>query len=156
VASYTLNLVLDARRMTKEILSTVIWQIGIVLFIVFLFFLLRVLFRWQWLAAAVLILIFAGLGAISAGGHPVIGALLVVLYLFPVVAGTLRFGVLSAIVAGFVNFLLGEFPLTTDISAWYAGTTVAAVAVVLALTAYAFHTAVAGRKLFKAGFLEAD
>jgi hypothetical protein len=30
------------------------------------------------------------------------------------------------------------------------------VAIVLALTAYAFHTAVAGRPLFKAGFLESD
>jgi len=156
VASYTLNLVLDARRLTKEILSTLIWQIGIVLFIVFLFFLLRVLLRRQWLAAAVFILMFAGLGAISVGGHPVIGALLAVLFCFPLVAGTLWFGVLSAVVAGFASFLLGQFPLTTDLSAWYAGTTVATVAVVLALTAYAFHTAVAGRPLFKAGFFEPD
>jgi hypothetical protein len=29
-------------------------------------------------------------------------------------------------------------------------------AAVLALTAYAFHTALAGRPLFKAGFLERD
>ncbi len=56
--------------------------------------------------------------------------------------------------AAFVQFMLGVFLLTTDLSAWYAGTTVAAVAVLLALTAYAFHTAVAGRPLFKAGFLE--
>jgi hypothetical protein len=55
-----------------------------------------------------------------------------------------------------VGFLLGQFPLTTDLLAWYAGTTVATVAVVLALTAYAFHTAVAGRPLFKAGFFEPD
>jgi hypothetical protein len=46
--------------------------------------------------------------------------------------------------------------LTTDLSAWYAGSTLAAVAIILALTAYAFHTAVAGRPLFKAGFLEPD
>ena len=41
-----------------------------------------------------------------------------------------------------------------DFSTWYAGGIVAVVAILLALTAYAFHTAVAGRPLFKAGFLE--
>ena len=42
------------------------------------------------------------------------------------------------------------------ISTWYAGSTLFAYAVVLALAGYAFHTAVAGRSLFKAGFLDAD
>jgi len=48
------------------------------------------------------------------------------------------------------------FLLTTDLSAWYAGPTMAAFALVLALTAHAFHTAVAGRPLFKGGFLESE
>ncbi len=51
---------------------------------------------------------------------------------------------------------LPGYPLTTDVSAWYAGTTVAVAGAVLALTAYAFHTAVAGRPLFKAGFLDSE
>jgi hypothetical protein len=51
--------------------------------------------------------------------------------------------------------MLAQYPLTTDLSAWYASTTIfAVVVVVLAPAAYAFHTAVAGRPLFKAGFLE--
>ncbi len=156
VASYTLNLVLDARHMTKEILSTLIWQIGDALFVVFLLILLRVLLRRQWLAIAVVIILFGGVGTFLFSGHPVIGALLTVLFILPFVAGTLWFGILPVIVACFVSFLLGEIPLTTDLSTWYAGTTVSAVAIVLALTAYAFHTAVAGRPLFKAGFLEPD
>ena len=71
-------------------------------------------------------------------------------------AGLLWFGVLPLVALGFIVGMLTDSPLTTDLSAWYAGTTVFAVAIVLALTAYAFHTAVAGRPLFKAGFLESD
>ena len=71
-------------------------------------------------------------------------------------AGMLWFGVLQMVLTGFVGLLLYEFVLTTDLSVWYAGGTIAAVVIVLALTAYAFHTAVAGRPLFKTGFLEPD
>jgi serine/threonine protein kinase len=48
------------------------------------------------------------------------------------------------------------YSLTADFSTWYASTTVFLLVVILALTAYAFHTAMAGRPLFKAGFLEPD
>jgi hypothetical protein len=68
----------------------------------------------------------------------------------------IRFGVLAPIVAFSVSLALTNFPLTTDFSAWYAGSSLFAIASVLALTAYALYTALAGRPLFKAGFLDAD
>jgi hypothetical protein len=49
-----------------------------------------------------------------------------------------------------------DLPLTTDLSVWYASPTVFVVTIMLAVTAYAFHTAVAGRPLFKTGFLESN
>ena len=156
VTSYMLNSVLDARRMTNEILSAVIYANGVSLLFVFVLLLFRVLLRRQWLAAAVFILIFAGFGATSGGGHPVIGALFEAAVGGLFVAGMLWFGVLQIVLTGFVGSMLYEFVLTTDLSAWYAGGTIAAVVIVLALTAFAFHTAVAGRPLFKAGFLEPD
>ena len=55
----------------------------------------------------------------------------------------------------FVSTLLSQFPLTTDFSAWYAGRTMFALASVLVLTGYAFHSALAGRSLLAANFLEA-
>lgn len=60
------------------------------------------------------------------------------------------------VVSLFVADSVSSSPLTTDLSSWYSGGTVFLVVIVLALTAYAFHTAVAGRPLFKAGFLESD
>jgi hypothetical protein len=46
------------------------------------------------------------------------------------------------------------FPITSDFSAWYAGSAIFTLVCVVALTGYAFHTALGGRPLFKAGFLE--
>jgi predicted Ser/Thr protein kinase len=151
-STLSLNLVLGSRSMTGEMLGLLITGIGEGLFLVFLFFLLRVMLRRQWLAAAVVILPFTVLGALS--GAPVTVILFDSLSLLFSIAGMIWFGVLSAVVTNFVLILLQYYLLTTDFSVWYAGPTVAAVAVVLALTAYAFHTAVAGRPLFKAGFLE--
>ena len=65
-----------------------------------------------------------------------------------------RFGVLALIIATSVKEILTRSPLTTDLSTWYAGSTVFPIVCVLALTAYGVYTALAGRPLFKAGFLE--
>lgn len=147
-----LNSVLGARNLTGGMLSALISGIGGGLFLVFLFFLLRVMLRKQWLAAAVFILLATGLLALQ--GNPVIVILLGCLGISFSIAPMIWFGVLPAVVASLLFFMLELYLLTTDFSVWYAGPTVAAVAIVLALTAYAFHTAVAGRPLFKAGFLE--
>jgi hypothetical protein len=70
--------------------------------------------------------------------------------------GLIRFGVL-ALMSGIVVLLtLGAFLFAADFSAWYAGSSLFAIGSVLALTAYALYTALAGRPLFKAGFLEND
>jgi hypothetical protein len=66
----------------------------------------------------------------------------------------MRFGLLALIVAFSVAGALGNFPLTADFSTWYAGSSLFAIASVLALAAYALFTALAGRPLFKAGFLD--
>jgi len=61
----------------------------------------------------------------------------------------------GTIVCFFVGNDLTDPPVA-DFSAWYASTTVFVLVVALALTGYAFQTAVAGRPLIKAGFLDPD
>ena len=67
-----------------------------------------------------------------------------------------RFGVLALIVAFSVSSTLGNFPLTADFSAWYAGSSLFAIASVLALTAYALYTALAGGLYSRQDFLDSD
>jgi hypothetical protein len=45
----------------------------------------------------------------------------------------------------YVHNIVLAFPLTVNRSAWYANTALFAIASVLALAAYAFHTTLAGR-----------
>jgi len=156
VTPETLNSVLDARHMAGRTLSLFITSIESGLGPVFLFFLLRVLLWRQWLASAVFVLLFPGIIVLSGNPHPVTQALFTAPFQSLLLACILWFGVLPMLALFFVGLMWTSFPLTTDLSAWYSGSTVFAVAIVLALTAYAFHTAVAGRPLFKAAFLESD
>jgi succinate dehydrogenase/fumarate reductase cytochrome b subunit len=57
-------------------------------------------------------------------------------------------------VALFVLVLLNNSPMTADFSAWYAGISLAITLLILAIAAFAFHSALGGRKLFQEGFLE--
>jgi tRNA A-37 threonylcarbamoyl transferase component Bud32 len=155
IRANTLNSVLDARHMTGGMLLTLIETAVIQdLFLIFLFFLLRVLLRRQWLAAPAFILIISVAVIPTGSSHPLVEALFAAPLMGCFVANLIWFGVLPTLLTGFVGAFLGDLLVTTDLSAWFAGTTVFAVAVVLALTAFAFHTAVAGRPLLKERFLE--
>jgi serine/threonine protein kinase len=145
---------LDARGLTASLLHWLIIAFLVGMLFTFILMLLRVLLRQQWLAAAAFVL----LGASFAFGdaHPAIRAVGEISFFTLFAATLLRFGgLLPIIVCLFVGNTLGGFPIA-DFSTWYASTTVFVLVVFLALTAYAFHTAVAGRPLFKRGFLEAD
>jgi serine/threonine-protein kinase len=115
-----------------------------------LFFLLRVILRKEWLAAAVFVLFFAvpsflDGGLISGAFALVVAA--VVIFLF------LRFGLLALVFANYFGHCL-QFPLTTDSSAWYAGTSLFVLSVLAALAIYGFRIALAGRPMFSGMRLE--
>jgi hypothetical protein len=65
----------------------------------------------------------------------------------------LRWGILALAVALLVGSLIGGAPVTSQSSAWYFGSTVFMVGSALALTAWSFHTAIAGRRLWKTDLL---
>jgi serine/threonine protein kinase len=157
MSDLNLDSMLDARHMTLVLDRTLGNSILVSLLLLLFFFLLRTIFRRLWLAAAAFIIVFSlflfssiefQLGLFDWVSIPIYAALLVFILT--------RFGVLALIVAFWVSATLHDFPLTADFSAWYAGSPLFAIASVLALTAYALYTALAGRPLFKAGFLESD
>jgi len=154
----SLDSILDARHMTSVLDRAFVDSIIESLFLLLFFFLLRTMFRRLWLAAAAFIVVFSlfifrstGFGQLSLFDWvtvPLFAALLVFILT--------RFGVLALLVAFSVSTALQDFPLTADLSTWYAGSSLFAIASVLALTAYALYTALAGRPLFRAGFLDSD
>jgi len=153
-----LDSMLDARHMTLVLDRAFVDSIIASLFLLLFFFLLRTLFRRLWLAAAAFIVVFSlfifsstewgQLGLFDWVTVPLFAALLVFILT--------RFGVLALLVAFSVSTALQDFPLAADLSTWYAGSSLFAITSVLALTAYALYTALAGRPLFKTGFLDKD
>ncbi|MDR3700992.1 MAG: serine/threonine-protein kinase [Candidatus Sulfopaludibacter sp.] len=144
--------ILDARHMTLALIAAALAAaFSSLLFLLFLF-LLRAMLRRLWLAAAALILI------IITVFFPTSLFDLCAAAIFAVAIGfiLIRFGVMALMAAIFVWAILLFFPLTTDLTTWYASSSLFAIASVLALTAYAGYTALAGRPIFQAGFLDSD
>jgi hypothetical protein len=60
-----------------------------------------------------------------------------------------RFGWVTVLVASVTVDLLGGYPLTTNLSAWYAHASILVVGLCLALTFYGFKVSLGGRPAFK-------
>jgi serine/threonine-protein kinase len=154
-----LNSVVGVPQMLGVFVSTLVSSTAIALGAFFFFFILRALLRRQWLAAVVFTLVFTAVGAagspvVGDAGSPLIrGSVSAVQYGLATFI-LVRFGVLPMVVGVFVSSVLPSFPLTTDFSTWYAGSTIFVLAIVLGLTAFALHSAIGGRRVFKEGFLD--
>jgi hypothetical protein len=65
-----------------------------------------------------------------------------------------RYGVLALSVALFVSHLSVFYPITTELTAWYAIDFTIALVICVLLAAYGFYTSLGGQKLFSAKLLE--
>ncbi|HMZ23083.1 MAG TPA: hypothetical protein PLD20_34485, partial [Blastocatellia bacterium] len=132
-------------------LQTLIFSLLMSLFFFFMFLLLRALTRRQWLAAIIWYSFWVFPGTLN-DDHKMFWVLTgtVTAILFIVVM--LRFGLLALASGTFVSAQL-RVPLT-DFSAWYGGSALVMIAVVLVLTVYAFHTSLGGQKVFAGKLLE--
>jgi serine/threonine-protein kinase len=119
------------------------------LFFFFLIFLLRVLLRNQWVAAAIFALLFASL-SLGSPDHPLLSMATSFLILGGLAFTMLRWGILAAAVALVVANVAGSAPITPNSSAWYFGSAVFMLACVAALTIWAFRSAIGGQRLWKA------
>jgi serine/threonine-protein kinase len=115
-----------------------------------LFFLLRAVLRKEWLAAAVFVLIWAVPSFLEGG--PIAGAFVLVVAAAEIFV-FLRFGLLAWVFANLFGHCL-QFPLTTDSSAWYAGTSLFVLLLLAAIAVYGFRIALAGRPMFSGARLE--
>jgi hypothetical protein len=60
-----------------------------------------------------------------------------------------RFGLLALMASVYVSGLLDFFPVTTDLTQWYASTDLIGVVAILALAVWAFRTSLGGQLVFK-------
>ena len=120
----------------------------------FMLFVFRLIFRKEWLAAGFFVLFFTGIATLATDAGAGITAPIRLAQYSVMLYVMLRFGLFPFVVGSCVAASLVLFPITSDFSAWYGGMAIFALLAVAALAGYAFYTALGGRPLFKAGFLE--
>jgi len=120
--------------------------------------LLRMLFRRQWLAVSVFVLVLFSLVAFGTEGiwlgkgdwlALILECLTSVATVAIVIVAIVRFGLLAVVVTFLAAGLVTRFPTTFDFSAWWAGPALFGPLCVAALASYGCWTALAGRPLLK-------
>jgi hypothetical protein len=114
----------------------------------FLLFGLKVLLRKEWLAAIVLVAIFAFPRALSSTYVSVEIPAQILVYSIAVII-VLRFGFIPLACAVFTINLMANVPFSTDLSAWYMTTSILALLSVVALASWGFYHSLGGEPIWQ-------
>jgi len=135
------DVLLGLRSTLGAVLQEGFYAIRNVLFYFFILFAMRMMLRGQWAAVIAFTAFFIVLEALG-NERMWVGAVIGVLYFGTAALVIVRFGGLLAFgVGAFVSSLLFDVWITRDTSAWYFGSTMLLVAIVLGLTVWGFYTA---------------
>ena len=131
------------RAMTGGVLLNIVYSVGFALTIFFLFFLVRLVVRKEWLAVLAMSTVPSLLQVFA--DHPVLSMILNFLCWSLLLIVLIRFGLLALMMAICTQTILYFSPLTTHLSAWHAGPTVFAFSLILATAIFGFYTSTAGK-----------
>lgn len=126
------------------------FTVTIVLGLLFMLFLMRLLVRRDSLAAVLFMLCFSAMFLPSDWQAMVFILVQYGLLVFVM----MRFGLVAMMGCLLVMYGLQLFPTTLNFAAWYAGTGLAPIVLLLALAVFAFYTSLGGQKLFQGSLLE--
>jgi hypothetical protein len=137
------DLILSARGALREVLENVPHAVRDTLVFFFAIFLLRILFRKEWLGGLVFTLLFLGV-AISSGASRTDLFFTAIIYgSFALV--TVRFGLLALACLILMDGTLGDMPAAFDTAAWYYPYFVTMLISTSAVVLWAFKQSTAGR-----------
>ncbi len=118
----------------------------------FIFLLLFIVLRRDWLAAGAVWVLLTVL--YSVGGEPPVVAWSFGMISAALITFTLiRFGLLSLVTLFLFSYFTYILPITTNLSAWYAGSTIFVLLMVVALATYGFYLSLGGQRLLRGGIL---
>jgi serine/threonine-protein kinase len=144
---------LDAVSLARLVLAGLILPAELVLAFLFLFILFRGLLRNTWVAAAAVggayLAVF-----LSAPLLTPIDIAVNAVFISGLLWVMLRFGILPASLIVLIALLVGETPLTSDLSAWYASKGLFMLGLTLVLAIWSFRNALGGRKVLEGDFLD--
>jgi serine/threonine-protein kinase len=146
IAPHTLTLV-GPFALAGRLLALLTGEIN--MFDLMTLFLCRLVLRRPALASFAYVAMWTVVNSLFSGAHPVLGWFVEGINVGLGLWVYLRLGFLAHIVMGFTAEALLTSPLTTNFSAWYAGSGLAVTGVFLALAAFGFYTSQAGRPIFQ-------
>ncbi len=145
---------LGARPVIAELSNDLIASLVVSFVILFTLFLLRALLRKEWLAAIVCVFLITFFRPPSGDPFSAVTIVSILITTSLTVFLFLRFGLLAVMASYFFDDLLGSFPLTTQMSSWYSGLSLAGIVLIAAMAFYAFYTSLGGRPVFGGAVLE--
>jgi serine/threonine protein kinase len=119
----------------------------------FVMFLLRVVLRNKWLAAAAFVAIFATMATLSNDHPQYMGPMYVIVFSIAAFAVS-RFGLVTLAVGIFAVDTFLSSPFTLDFSRWYSTTFLAVFLSILAIALWGFYASLGGQKLWQNDMFE--
>jgi predicted Ser/Thr protein kinase len=126
-----------------DILLNVMIYLFLSLALFFIFFLVRLVLRKQWLAIVVTVALLSIQSAFSE--HPFLSVTQDIVVMGIALLILVRFGLLALLVAFSLNNVLQAYPLTGHFSEWYAQPTIVVFLLMTALAIFGFYTSTAGK-----------
>jgi serine/threonine-protein kinase len=142
------------RDLIGSIPAYVVIYVFLSLLFFFIFFLIRLVLRKEWLAVVVSLLLVS-LFAAWGQDHPVLNVAYQLIVWGTAIAVLIRFGLLALVVTLCTNSILHSYLLTMHLSAWYAEPTFFVFFVFLAAAIFGFYTSTRGKPLFGGMSLDA-
>lgn len=137
----------EPRQVVAVLFADLLVALGMALFALFILLVLRLILRKGWLANAAFVAVLT-LAISVRGDTPAVELVCAAVIATIGVLLLVRVGLLAIYAEAVVALLLQTQPITIDMSAWYAGRSLIALAMLGAIGVYGFHTALAGRPLF--------
>ncbi|HEY6390740.1 MAG TPA: hypothetical protein VIX89_05660, partial [Bryobacteraceae bacterium] len=144
-ASTYLDSLLGIQPTTGIILNRLSIGLTVALLFFLLFFVIRVIFRKEWLAGIVFVLFFVLTRGFDSTNPAITVASYTIVYGIIVIM-LLRCGVLSMVVTIFVTDLVPEILFTTNFPAWYGTGSLLIIALMVGLALLAFRYALGGQR----------
>jgi tRNA A-37 threonylcarbamoyl transferase component Bud32 len=132
-----------AHGITQQIFAALLQAFILLFFLLLMYIVLR---RERLAAVAVWVIMVV---ALSLTHETIVGVPVACLAAFLTIWVLYRYGLLALISAIFFLHLTIFFPVTSDLSAWYAGDFILALIVSLGLAVFGFYTSLAGQPLFR-------
>jgi predicted Ser/Thr protein kinase len=147
-AQGSLQSILGTRQTLAALLGVVPGSVIQMFATFFVLFVVRLILRTEWLAAAGFVIVFLLIDVANSSDRLLDAVFSIVVFSTMYLVIT-KFGFVSFAVSVYVYAMLTLIPLTTDFSAWYSGAGLCAGLVVIGLVIYGAHSALAGRSIIQ-------